>query len=342
MIRSTQFFAALLVASLVAAWLEWTAEESVDLDGKVVVLEGKPEAITAVRWVGEDTETTVTRRSDSNGEFFWVDYTRWTEKTLPAARSASDTGEAPEPEVERIAKPSVFKSAQRSESLMESFSPLAAKRSLVVDDAEKLIKLGLASPSSRIEIDRGGTTETLDIGSEAYGTRDYYARHARTGRIYLLERDLVQPLKYARTRLPDRTLHSFDRAEIVTADLSAADQKSTWKHHDADDKMKAYWTPVDSPDDEAEQANTWLDKFLGLKGTKYADPSDPPSDLSVRFVLTLSGETKSETVEVLQVGDDGDWYARSGHTRGLLKLVRSGASELADGVQPLLSSSAAQ
>ena len=147
--------------------------------------------------------------------------------------------------------------------------------------------------SSRIEIDRGTTTETLDIGAEAYGTRDYYARHVRTGRIYLLERDLVQPLKYARTRLPDRTLHSFERAEIVSARLSVGDQTSTWEQHEADDKLKAYWTPVGSPDDEAEPANNWLAKFLGLKGTKYADPNDPPSDLRAVSYTHLTLPTKA-------------------------------------------------
>ena len=25
----------------------------------------------------------------------------------------------------------------------------------------------------------------------------------------------------------------------------------------------------------AEQATTWLNKFMGLKGTQYADPADP-------------------------------------------------------------------
>ena len=87
---------------------------------------------------------------------------------------------------------------------------------------------------------------------------------------------------------------------------------------------------MDAPDDEAEQANDWLDKLLNVKGTKYADPDDPPTDLRPRFALTLKTVDDTETIEVMQVGDDGDWYGRSPHTRGLIKLVRSGASDLSE------------
>ncbi len=331
MIRSTQFFAVLLIVAMAAAWNEWSSEEPLDLEGKVVVLEGNAEDVAVVRWVGEDTEATVTRKNDENGEFFWVDYTRWTEKKKPAEMNSSDTGEPVEPEVERTAKRSVFKSAQRAVSVMKNVSPLAAKRSLDVTDSEKLAQLGLDAPTSRIEIERNGKTEVIEVGAEAYGTRDYYARHVASGRIYMLERDLIQPLKYARTRLPDRTLYSFDRSAIVLSEVSADGQTKSWDQNNADDKQTAHWTPVGQPNEEAEQANDWLDKFLNLKGTKYADPDDPPVSLQVRFSVTLRTNDKSETVEVLQVGEDGDWYARSAHTRGLIKLVRSAASDLSDG-----------
>ena len=335
MIRSTQFFAVLLGAALVASWMEWTAEEPVDLEGKVVVLDGDAEAVQAVRWIGEDTEATVTRKSDDRGDYFWVDYTRWTERPKPASESP-DTGEVDEPKVERTATRSVFKSAKRALSIMKNLSPLAAKRSLEVNDPEKLSQLGLTTPASRLEIDRGGKTEIMEIGSEAYGTRDYYARHRGSGRIYMLERDLIQPLKYARTRLPDRTLYSFDRASIVRATLTADGQSAAWNQNNADDKQAAHWSPVDAPDDEAENANDWLDKLLNLKGTKYADPDDPPTDLRPRFALTLKTVDDSETLQVMQVGDDGDWYGQSAHTRGLIKLVRSGASDLSEDTSTLL------
>ena len=336
MIRSTQFFAALLLIALTTAWVEWTAEDPVDLDGKVVIFEGDSKDVSSVRWVGEDTETTITRKTDTKGEFFWVDYTRWTEKKAPVADKPSDTGEAEEPEVERIANRSVFKSADRSVTVIKNFSPLAAKRSLEVTDEAKLEELGLLNPVSRIEIVRGSQTEVVDVGSESYGSRDYFARHQATGRIYLLERDLIQPLKYARTRLPDRTLTSLERPAINTASISVGAQSADWKQNNADDKQASHWVAVDNPDDEAEDANEWLEKMVNLKGTKYADPDNPPDALQERFRVTFTGSEYSETVTVSQVGEDGDWYAQSAHTRGLIKLVRSGASDLSDQAPALL------
>jgi hypothetical protein len=55
-----------------------------------------------------------------------------------------------------------------------------------------------------------------------------------------------------------------------------------------------------------------------------------------RFKVSLVSKESTTTVAVSQVGDDGDWYAQSEHTRGLIKLVRSGAVALSDDVDGLL------
>jgi hypothetical protein len=110
----------------------------------------------------------------------------------------------------------------------------------------------------------------------------------------------------------------------------------TWTQVHGEDQRKAHWVHPDSPDTVAEQATTWLDKFLKLKGTKFADPDQPPADLQERFVVALSTERERTTVTVSQVGSEGDWYAVSEHTRGLIKLVRSGATGLADDVSGLM------
>lgn len=334
MMRATLTYAVLLVTALTLSWFEWTAEEEVDLEGRVVVLSGDADAIDAVRWSGEDTEATIMRRNDARGDYLWVEYTRWTDRKV--ASVANDTGDAGEPEVERIAKNSVFKSAAKGEDLLVKLSPLAAQRSLEVTDEAKLVDLGLESPNSRIEIDRAGSTEVLEIGNEAYGTRDYYARHQSSGRIYLLDRELIQPLKYARTRLPDRRLFGMSQPDIKEVTVSASGQSQRWVQRHADDKLKAHWALTSDPDTMAEQATTWLSKFLGLKGTQYADPADLPEGLQERFKVGLTDGETTTAVTVSQVGEDGDWYGQSEHTRGLIKLVRSGAGGLSDDVASLL------
>ena len=132
--RAAMTSAVFLMVSLGAAWFEWTSEEAVDLEGKVVLLQGDAAEITAVRWVSEDTEATIARQSDDLGSYFWVDYVRWSERKLPADRATDDTGEA-EKTTERVASRSAFKSAGKSDDLMATLSPMVAQRSLVVTTA---------------------------------------------------------------------------------------------------------------------------------------------------------------------------------------------------------------
>ena len=76
--RTAQIYALALVVLLAAAWNQWTAEEPVDLEGKVVMLQGEANDVDVVRWISPDSEATISRKKDERGEYFWIDYTRWT------------------------------------------------------------------------------------------------------------------------------------------------------------------------------------------------------------------------------------------------------------------------
>jgi hypothetical protein len=76
-----------------------------------------------------------------------------------------------------------------------------------------------------------------------------------------------------------------------------------------------------------------MDKFLKAKASSYVNDADVPKDLELRFQVTLTGEGSSpETVEIYQAGDAGDWYAKSGYTRGYVKMLKSTTSGLAEDV----------
>ncbi len=334
--RAAATSAFLLLIGLAGAWVEWTSEEPVDLEGKVVLLQGDAESITAVRWIGEDSESAITRKTDDRGAYYWVDYTRWSTPPLPSARSDDDTGEA-DAAPERVADRSAFKAADKADALLASLSPMVAQRTLAVTDEDKLEAIGLTEPTATIEIDRGDRTQKLSVGGEAYGTRDYYVRHEETGKIYLVDRTLIQPLKYARTRLPDRSLFDVGRSDLTGSTVSDGTRTLSLVHVHPDDESKAGWAAADEPESVLAQPTTWLNKMLGLKGTRYADPDSPPEGLEDRFTVVLVTRDSRTSIAVKQVGADGDWYATSEHTRGLVKLVRSGASGLAEDLDGLLS-----
>ena len=372
MIRSVLMYGGLLTLTLGVAWVRWTAEPAPDLDGQIVLLQGDAEDIETIIWKTEDSESVIEQKSDERGSYLWVNHTKWTEQkpvALPEEAPAED-GEAapvedapaeageeapvedvpaeageeapaeeiPEPVVERVAENQAFKAGEKGTELLASLSPMMAIRRLEGVDAEKLESIGLTEPSGQMVVTRKGRTATLDVGGEAFGTRDVYLRDVEDGAIYLVDDETIRPLKYARTRLPDRTLYSIERKKVASASLAGPlGQTLAIGQKNADDDANAVWIRAASPIEEDEQLNTWMTQAMKLKGSTYASPDTPPEGLVTQFSLTLTTEGgEFETLEVLREGEDGDWWGRSEHTRGLIKLLKGPTASLAEDVDGLL------
>jgi len=372
MIRSVLMYGGLLTLTLGVAWVRWTAEPEPDLDGQIVLLQGDAEDIETITWKTEDSESVIEQKSDERGSYLWVNHTKWTEQKpvalpeeapaeggeeapaedapveageeAPAEDAPAEAGEeapaeeAPEPVVERVAENQAFKAGEKGTELLASLSPMMAIRRLEGVDAEKLESIGLTEPSGQMVVTRKGRTATLDVGGEAFGTRDVYLRDVEDGAIYLVDDETIRPLKYARTRLPDRTLYSIERKKVASASLAdSLGQTLAIGQKNADDDANAVWIRAASPIEEDEQLNTWMTQAMKLKGSTYASPDTPPEGLVAQFSLTLTTEGgESETLEVLREGEDGDWWGRSEHTRGLIKLLKGPTSSLAEDVDGLL------
>jgi len=339
MIRATITYGILLVGLLGAAWMEWTKAPQIDRGNKVELLPGSADDITEIRWKSDKSEAVVARRSDERGAYFWVDYTRWTTKkeAAPAPEDGAETDDGAEATEERTEKRSAFKAGDKMEEVLTNLSPMLALRRLEVSDADKLEEIGLSEPTAVLEIVRGSRTQSLEVGGEAYGSRDIYVRKTADQQIYLVERELLQTLKYARSRLADHSLFGMDRKNIASATITTSTGTVSVEQRNADDPDKAQWVRVDAPDQVAEQITTWMGKAFKLKSMRYADPANAPEGLEARFQLTLTDAAQStERLEVFQIGADGDWYGRSEHTRGLVKLVRSAAKALSDDSNSLI------
>jgi len=349
MSKNTFVYGGLLVASLAGAWVRWTREPEPDIGDKVVMLQGDKDKIETIKWVGKKDEALIERKSDAEGDYLWVTYTKMVPKTkkhdqekIPKPPpSEGEPGEAEEPAPEMVKQVKVFKAGGAGDKLLDSLSPMLAIRKLDPADltGDKLTTTGLDDPKEFLEITRKGRTTKLEVGGEVYGTRDRYVRNPATGEIFLVDNELLRPLKYARTRLPDRTLWSIKRKDAVSAVITGASGETVeLDQKNIDDQSKAKWVRAATPDEPDEQLKTWMDKALKLKGSSYADPDKPPEDLQLRFKLTLrNAKGHSETLDVLQEGADGDWWGRSEHTRGLVKLLRGPTSELADDVETVIS-----
>ena len=368
---STAIYGGVLALLMGASWLQWTAEPEVELDGKIVLLPGEADDIERIVWTSEGKdEAIIERKSDALGDFLWVTYTRYkpapkvaddapadgeapdaAEDDAPEADAAADAGEggdgaeapdgpaedgaaAPEEEPELIAETQFFKAGEKGEDLFSDLSPMLALRTLEAQ-ADQLETIGLDEITETLEIVRKGRTVKLELGGEVYGTRDRYVRNPSSGEIYLVDDQLLRPLKYARTRLPDRTLWPYERADLTQVTISSATTSLVIEQDNADDKDKARWVPSGDAEIDDEQLQTWMDKAMRLKGSTYAGPDDALDQLQERFSLTLQGEDGAPTT--LQVFEDaeGTWWGESQHTRGKVKLLKAQVSSLSEDVGAL-------
>ena len=362
MIRGVIVYGALLAVTLGASYYRWTHEPDKALEGKVVVLQGEPATLDRITWKGKDDEAVIEKKKDDRGDYYWVTYTKWEKKKpehphakdanaestgsgsgsgaeIAAAGSGSGSGSEATAATEEKGEPVVsnFKSGKAATDLAASLSPLFAVRKLEDVTPDKLEAIEMDTPVEHVILDRNGKSTDIELGGESYGTKDRYARIAGTTDIYLIDDEVLRSLKFARTRLPDRDLFPFETPKIDTAVVSDGTSSITLTQKNRDDKDKATWVPADAPDDTSAQYKTWMDKFLKAKGSSYVNDADVPEDLELRFQVTLTGEGSSpETVEIYQAGDAGDWYAKSGYTRGYVKMLKSTTSSLAEDVGSLI------
>jgi hypothetical protein len=319
MSRQVGFFGAFLVLSLGAAWHRWTAEESSPREG-VLLADGKKDELTRVRWDGPDLDVVFEHRADSFGPYWWV--------TVEETRTKKvDGAESKETKVSR------FKAGSAADKLVETLTPFMALRELKDVGSEKLESFGLTSSETHMTVEHGGRTMKLTVGGETYGSRDVYVRDEASQRVFVLDDELLKPLKFAGTRLPERNLAAASVETITSVSLTEGASTQVWSQEARVDRAAAYWKRSAGEKDEG--FGIWMDKFLKLKSTGYVAEADVPADLATRFSVTVRAEgVAEETVQVATAADA--WYARSESTRGWVKLAQGAARDAADDVRDVL------
>jgi hypothetical protein len=345
----------------------------------VVILRAEVDDIERITFHNDTLDVTITMKEDALGRYPWVELEERKKKPKPVEQDglptedAAEGAEAPEaedaaegaeaPEAEDAAEdaaddPAVdaeedreqfeielvsssFKGGDAVTKLLEKLAPLEAVRALGEVSPEKLADLELETPESWIEITRKGKVRKLEVGGEAYGTRDFYVHDIESGEYYLVDADVFRPLKYAKSRLPDRRLTDLEREDITGVVLQADAGRVEMIQQNAQDKDAAYWANRADPETAVELYANWLDKALRLKGLNYVQPDDAPEGLQPAFELSLlpqDGEPHS--LQVFERPDtetgESDWYARSEFTRGLMELHRVLASEAAQDVRDVI------
>jgi hypothetical protein len=376
MSRNVWIYTGVLVALLLAAWLRWTgvlsSGDEAEADA-VVILRAEVDDIERIAFHNDKLDVTITMKEDDLGRYPWVELEERQKKPKPVVQEqlpteAEDAAPAEaEPPAEEQADPeapseqdeaaepaeedeeafeielvrSAFKGGDAVTKLLEQLAPLEAVRALGEVSPDKLADLELETPESWVEITRKGKVRRLEVGGEAYGTRDFYVRDTESGEYYLVDADVFRPLKYAKSRLPDRRLTDLEREDIRGVVLQAEAGRVEMLQVNRQDKDAAYWANSADPDQAVELYANWLDKALRLKGLNYVQPDEAPEGLQPAFELSLLPEDgKPHSLRVFeQPGEEGGestWYASSEFTRGLMELHRVLASEAAQDVRDVI------
>ncbi len=376
MSRSIWIYAGLLVALLALAWFRYTgvlgAGEQDETD-EVVVLRIEQDDIERVAFHNEKLDVTIELREDALGSYAWVSLEERKKKPLPklqpteeeegeaaeggpaegdAAEGDAAEGDAAEgdeagdtvedePEFEIEVVSSQFKGGDATDKVVESLAPLLAVRSLGEVAADKLADLELEIPESWLEVTHRGKQRRIDVGGESYGTRDFYVHDPEAGAYYIVDSDTFRPLKYAKSRLPDRRLTALEAQDLERVVLSAASGSVEMIHQNRQDKDAAYWAGTQDLERPVELYANWLDKALRLKGLNYVQADEQPQALQPAFKLALYAEgAEPINIEVLEEldpeGGDSAWFARSEFTRGLMKLHKVLASEATEDVADVI------
>lgn len=327
--RSLLIYAVLLVGSLGWAYQTWTHEDELELADKVVLLSGSPDELASIVYRGPELELTLEFRDDEHGRYAWGRAEPKGAALEPPEPPPTPDGAEPPPPPP-VPEPEEFKVGKAGDPVVEALAPFVAKRRLegVGDD---LAELGLAEPEATLEITRQGKeTKVFELGSNVFGGAAVYVRDPADGAIYLVEARVIRPLLNGSRTLPDRDLTGIDERKAERVVLRVDGRQASFTQHNPDDAEAKYWS-VTGEDDKSPEITAWVGKALRLRSTRYVQDGGSLVDLASAFDFTVQADDGSAvTVEVLRNFDEEgqeQFFARSTHTRGLVKLPRAAVAE---------------
>jgi len=327
-------YGTLLVLTLGGAYYVWTNPTDAEIGESVIVLAGDKDDLERVHYKSTKLDLRIDMKSDELGRYGWV-------RAEPLA--AADAQPEPQPEDGPPDNPHAppkddgavaeFKAGKTGTAALEGLMPFKAKRQLDGITDEKLAELGLAEPDATLEIVRAGREPAVyEIGGNVYGGANVYVRETATGKVYVVDAKVIRPLQSGKQTLPDREIVGVETKIIIGVAVSGGEASAEFDQHNADDPEAVYWATTGGTT-KNETAAAWIDKALRMRASGYVQSDENPGQLEDVFSFKVTtNDRKAITVKVQRGYDDNgedQWYAVSEHTRGLVKLQRGLAAEVA-------------
>lgn len=339
--RQVMIYGALLVLALGGAYRVWTNPAQTETGESVTVLAGDADELERVHYRSAKLDLNIEMKTDEHGRYGWV-------------RAEPLGGADPEPEPESPDNPhappkddgavSEFKAGKAGAAALEGLMPFKAKRQLEGITDEKLTELGLAEPDATLEIVRAGREPvTYEIGGNVYGGANVYVREIASGKVYVVDAKVIRPLQSGKQSLPDKELVGVETKLIAALSVTGGEATAKFTQHNPDDAEAVYWSTEGSAE-KNEAAAAWIDKALRMRASGYVQSSDDPGKLEPVFGFSVTTTDRKVINVTVERGYDENgeelWYARSEHTRGVVKLQKALAAEVAADLASVLDAGA--
>jgi hypothetical protein len=241
MTRSVTLHASLLVVTLAAAALTWTAEEEDPNDrATLTVWERNPDDIIALAYrSGKDT-IDVERRGEGAESYLWGRQTTVAldQPPLSPADTAGGVPYVPRMQVEE------YPVGDGGPPLLERLARMRALRDLGAADSTKRATFGLTGTEPYLDIRfRDGTEQRLVFGDQVVGGGSRYVLDVQNDRIYVVSAELVSPFEAGAGALRLTQYQAFRPEQVASVTVRAGDSERTMNARQAGDlPARTVWT----------------------------------------------------------------------------------------------------
>jgi hypothetical protein len=341
--RAVVVHAVLAVACLAFAW--WRAhivEEKTGGPQSVLLFDGKPGTVTAVKYTWDKGSVTVTSQGEADARNVVVDLTRQIEPKTPPKKKDADAADAGPAESEPEAPPPVVETARFPGgkpvlTALEQLEPLKSRRTLGAVDDAGLDAMGLKAPLRRLTATVAGQTLDLDIGESAYGGNGRYARVSGDPRVHLLETSLITGLEGSPDALMEKRVVRGDVEQMTALEVKRGESALAFDHVDREQTAKRRLV-LRGEDREgpgvaaAQQLSTTL---RGLRAVRYSSDETVLGAEVVRFAVVSGAGV--EAIAVHERVDGNGFLAKvgAGATAAWAELSLTQGKELLEDVNAL-------
>lgn len=288
-LSETLVWTLLLLGSLGVAYRTYTQATVGPVEaGPATLWEEPPASLRAVTYESGNAFVGLERRDDGVGTYVWGTVVR----RQPAGDGSGDPGTEP-------ADTTYFIAGSTGERLWEMLASPVAVREVGPIPPERRASYGLVDPYARLAFRFENGSRELLLGDEVVGRGDRYALDPSSGRVYVVERQLVMLLNGAEDQLPERRLHAYAGASVARATVRAGGHERTMLRSSTA-TGDAVWSSPETPDVPDQAFGNFMARANSLWPTQYVpgvDWSTVAAVMAIEFV-----DSAGNAIGFLEVG----------------------------------------